>query len=424
MHQLANSTLTAPVVVVADELARAQRSLARRESPASVARRLLAALAAATGASAAGIRVGEGGEWLLPEDASATMSGRLDRVCTAPGAHDWVIDVPIIDDGEPLGRFVLVVPSGTGAARGGLGVDSAQVVQVVTMLLIALGADAAPAAEATPARQTPLAAGMTRDLAAGRFVPHFQPVVDLASGTVAAFDALVRWNHPQRGWVSAAEFFPQAVKAGLASELDSVVFRQAAIRARGWLDRGAKRVRINVKVAGSRFESPELLDELRQLLRQHRLPAASVGLMIREKTLLRPSALAALPAMRDAGFRITLEHFGTQTVTPSSLSSVPLYALKIDHSIVRRLGADSSAARAARTVVNTARSLGLRTIGEGVETEAQCEALAELGCDAGQGFLWSPAVEAEVADSIMRFQTFQRRDRGRQIHPAGRKSIF
>jgi len=258
-------------------------------------------------------------------------------------------------------------------------------------------------------RDEQLLTEIRRDLLARRFVPHFQPVIDFRTGAVRAFEALARWNHPIRGWVNAAEFLDVAERSGAIVDIGQVVFERAAERARRWLDRGTKDVRVNVKASAAQIASPTIGQELAKLSIHNCLPAGTLGLLLDASVLSSDAGRALIPKIRDCGVRVAVEHLGPNPSLLTRLHDVPLHAVKIDRSLVARLGDDPANDRTVRGIIQVAKSIGIRTIGEGVETAAQADALVRMGCDAGQGYYWSPAVECEVADTMMRFQQFRNR---------------
>lgn len=351
--------------------------------------------------------------WHLPTGAPGSMAQRLDRAAETADPNQWVVSVTLEDDGRVLGHLTLV--AATAGRSAGSPLDAADIEALTEMCTLVLLGTYGPTHRSAPldpremAVDSALVSDMRRDLAAGRFVPHFQPIIELSTESVVGFEALVRWNHPARGWIRAADFIDQAEQANLTAELQAVVFRQAAERARGWLDRGVKRVRVNLKLSTRQLESPLLLDDLKRLTETYRLPTSSLGLLLTEPMLTAAATRGAVQSLRNSGHRVTLERFTPTRSSTETLRGLPLHALKIDRGIVSRLGVDPSASDEARSVIQMARTLDLHSVADGVETEAQRAALAELGCESALGFLWSAAVESGVANSMMQFQPFASR---------------
>src|SRR4051812_41808538 len=219
--------------------------------------------------------------------------------------------------------------------------------------------------------------------------PHYQPLVDLATGRITGFEALVRWPHPERGNVSPAEFIPVAEETGLINGLGTLMLRRACLDAALWPDD----VRIAVNLSPLQFRTGNLLAMVMDALKQSGLPARRLELEITETLLLEKSSevLATLHALRALGVRISMDDFGTGYSSLSYLRSFPFDKIKIDQSFVRDLGANREAQAIIRSIVSLGKGLGVTITAEGVETEAELSCLRTEGCDEGQGFLFSKA---------------------------------
>jgi diguanylate cyclase (GGDEF)-like protein/PAS domain S-box-containing protein len=219
--------------------------------------------------------------------------------------------------------------------------------------------------------------------------PYYQPLVDLQSGRITGFEALVRWPHAERGMVSPAEFIPVAEETGLINPLGGLMLRRACLDAATWPDD----VRVAVNLSPLQFRSGNLLSVVTDALRHSGLPARRLELEITETLLLEKSAqvLATLHALRSLGVRISMDDFGTGYSSLSYLRSFPFDKIKIDQSFVRDLGANREAQAIIRSIVSLGKGLGVIITAEGVETEAELSCLRAEGCDEGQGFLFSKA---------------------------------
>ncbi|WGD53236.1 EAL domain-containing protein [Bradyrhizobium sp. CB1650] len=219
--------------------------------------------------------------------------------------------------------------------------------------------------------------------------PYYQPLVDLSSGRITGFEALVRWPHPERGMVSPAEFIPVAEETGLINPLGGLMLRRACLDAATWPDD----VRVGVNLSPLQFRSGNLLSIVTDALKQSGLPPRRLELEITETLLLEKSAqvLATLHALRALGVRISMDDFGTGYSSLSYLRSFPFDKIKIDQSFVRDLGANREAQAIIRSIVSLGKGLGVTITAEGVETEAELSCLRAEGCDEGQGFLFSKA---------------------------------
>ncbi|MBR0858521.1 putative bifunctional diguanylate cyclase/phosphodiesterase [Bradyrhizobium liaoningense] len=219
--------------------------------------------------------------------------------------------------------------------------------------------------------------------------PYYQPLIDLSSGRITGFEALVRWPHAERGMVSPAEFIPVAEDTGLINPLGGLMLRRACLDAAAWPDD----VRVAVNLSPLQFRSGNLLSIVTDALKHSGLPPRRLELEITETLLLEKSAqvLATLHALRALGVRISMDDFGTGYSSLSYLRRFPFDKIKIDQSFVRDLGANREAQAIIRSIVSLGKGLGVTITAEGVETEAELSCLRAEGCDEGQGFLFSKA---------------------------------
>ncbi|WP_158669697.1 putative bifunctional diguanylate cyclase/phosphodiesterase, partial [Bradyrhizobium guangdongense] len=219
--------------------------------------------------------------------------------------------------------------------------------------------------------------------------PYYQPLIDLQSGRITGFEALVRWPHAERGMVSPAEFIPVAEDTGLINPLGGQMLRRACLDAAAWPDD----VHVAVNLSPLQFRSGNLLSVVTDALKHSGLPPRRLELEITETLLLEKSAqvLATLHALRALGVRISMDDFGTGYSSLSYLRSFPFDKIKIDQSFVRDLGANREAQAIIRSIVSLGKGLGVTITAEGVETEAELSCLRAEGCHEGQGFLFSKA---------------------------------
>jgi diguanylate cyclase (GGDEF)-like protein/PAS domain S-box-containing protein len=219
--------------------------------------------------------------------------------------------------------------------------------------------------------------------------PYYQPLIDLSSGRITGFEALVRWPHPERGMVSPAEFIPVAEETGLINALGGLMLRRACMDAALWPDD----VRVAVNLSPLQFRAGNLLSVVMEALKQSGLSAERLELEITETLLLEKSSqvLATLHALRALGVRISMDDFGTGYSSLSYLRSFPFDKIKIDQSFVRGLGTNNDAQAIVRAIISLGIGLGVTITAEGVETEAELACLRSEGCHEGQGFLFSHA---------------------------------
>jgi diguanylate cyclase (GGDEF)-like protein/PAS domain S-box-containing protein len=236
--------------------------------------------------------------------------------------------------------------------------------------------------------------------------PHYQPLVDLRSGRITGFEALVRWSHPERGMVPPSEFIPVAEETGLITALGGTILRTACREAAEWPDD----VRVAVNLSPLQFRTGNLLSVVMEALKQSGLPARRLELEITETLLMEKSehALATLHALRMLGVRMSMDDFGTGYSSLSYLRSFPFDKIKIDQSFVRGLAGNQDAQAIVRAIVNLGRGLGVTVTAEGIETEAELGCLRNEGCHEGQGYLFSKARPHEDVLAMLARQQAQR----------------
>jgi diguanylate cyclase (GGDEF)-like protein len=242
----------------------------------------------------------------------------------------------------------------------------------------------------------------------GGFELYFQPLYSLTQQRLKGFEALIRWNHPERGRISPAEFIPLAEETGLIVPIGEWVIRDACARAAGWPGDLA----VAVNISPRQFGSPVLAQTIVQALAASGLPASRLELEITESIFIGNAerTLATLHSLRSLGVRVALDDFGTGYSSLSYLRSFPFDKLKIDQSFVRDLGSDASAGAIIRAITTLAAALGIETLAEGVELESTMEALRSEGCDLIQGYLISPPVpDADVPALVARLAGTQQR---------------
>jgi diguanylate cyclase (GGDEF)-like protein/PAS domain S-box-containing protein len=219
--------------------------------------------------------------------------------------------------------------------------------------------------------------------------PYYQPLIDLSTGRITGFEALVRWPDSERGMISPAEFIPVAEETGLINPLGGLMLRRACMDAALWPDA----VRVAVNLSPLQFRVGNLLSLVMDALKQSGLPAKRLEVEITETLLLEKSSqvLATLHALRALGVRISMDDFGTGYSSLSYLRSFPFDKIKIDQSFVRDLAGNRDAQAIVRSIVSLGIGLGVTITAEGVETEAELSCLRAEGCHEGQGFLFSRA---------------------------------
>jgi diguanylate cyclase (GGDEF)-like protein len=242
-----------------------------------------------------------------------------------------------------------------------------------------------------------LMAGLRRAMDDGELSLVFQPKVHLAGGDVHGVEALVRWRHPERGLVLPSSFVAQAEHTGLMRPLTMHVIDQALAQARRWRDAGLDlRVAVNVSQRG--LLDRGLAEEVDVLLERWDVPGATLELELTESTLMADPERAhkVLLALRSLGVRLAVDDFGTGWSSIDLLQSLPIEEIKIDRSFVAGMAEDRGDATVVRSTIDLAGNLGLRVTAEGVEHDQVRRRLAALGCDLGQGYLFSPPLDGEA----------------------------
>jgi diguanylate cyclase (GGDEF)-like protein len=255
--------------------------------------------------------------------------------------------------------------------------------------------------EARRALSTDLRGALDRN----EFLLHFQPIVS-REGRVRGFEALVRWKHPKRGFVSPAEFIPLAEETGVIIPLGEWILQQACATAAGW----PGDISIAVNLSPIQFRHSDLPLLVISALQESGLDASRLEIEITESVFLEatPAIKTALAKLRELGVRLSLDDFGTGYSSLSYLRRLAFDKIKIDQSFVRDLPHEQSGAAIVRAIIDLATSLKMTVIAEGVETEAQRRCLLSLGCHALQGYLFSRPVPADEANALVTGQGLRR----------------
>jgi diguanylate cyclase (GGDEF)-like protein len=249
--------------------------------------------------------------------------------------------------------------------------------------------------------QLDLEVGLRRALQRAEFTLHYQPIVDLRTGQLAGFEALVRWNHPERGLLAPDAFIPLAEETGLIVALGRWVLREACMRVRQWQVRYSTEspLTINVNVSGRQITEPNFVEVVEAALGESGLAAENLVLEITESVVIERTGpvLGRLQRLRDIGVQIAIDDFGTGYSSLSAIHTLPVDVLKIDRSFVTGIERKGGDREVLRTILNLGKTLGLCTVAEGIETEHQWLQLQSLGCPLGQGFyLGRPVSSPEV----------------------------
>lgn len=255
------------------------------------------------------------------------------------------------------------------------------------------------AMQASSARNLQLMTALRHALERQQLSLHYQPQLSLHDQRIIGVEALLRWQHPELGWVSPAEFIPIAEDSGLILPIGEWVLRQAAQQAKIWMDSGYGALIMAVNLSAIQFRHPDLPELLTRVLNAVGLAPEYLELELTEGVAMNDplAAISVMNKLHDLGIRMSIDDFGTGYSSLSYLKKFKVYKLKIDQSFVRDISTDPEDKAIVSAVISMARSLGLRTIAEGVETLEQMHYLREQGCDEVQGYLYSrPLLPAQL----------------------------
>lgn len=237
---------------------------------------------------------------------------------------------------------------------------------------------------------------LARALEKNQMELHYQPQVELETGRCLGLEALVRWNHPDEGWISPGRFIPVAEQSGLIHKVGEWVLETACEQARVWLAEGWDFGHMSVNIASQQLNTNSLTGQIDRVLYKTGLPPDRLELELTESSLVDPSlsVLNTLNALRKRGMKIALDDFGTGYSSLGYLKDLPIDRLKIDRSFVDGIPEDEKARALIQTVMILGSKLGFQVLAEGIETQAQLQDLIQEGCLAGQGYLFAKPLDA------------------------------
>lgn len=246
---------------------------------------------------------------------------------------------------------------------------------------------------------------LRRAIDRGEFFIEYQPIVELRSGRLTGFEALVRWQHPERGSVFPDRFIAVAEETGFIVQIGQWVLLEACLQMQKWNEKHSPLtpLSISVNLSGRQFVHSNLLEQITQILEVTGLDPRSLKLEITESVVMESveSAAGTLEKLRALGVELSIDDFGTGYSSLSYLHRLPIDTLKIDRSFVSRMAENSENKEIVRTIIMLARTLGMGVIAEGVETKEQAELLRELECQCVQGYLVSKPLDAEETDRMI-----------------------
>lgn len=247
---------------------------------------------------------------------------------------------------------------------------------------------------------------LRRALDQGQFRLFYQPEVELTTRRIVGLEALIRWEHPDRGLVSPMEFIPFAEECGMILPIGDWGLAEACQQIHKWCDEDLchRTLRVCVNLSARQFAREGLADHVEELLRRFNVSSRQLGLEMTESSLIpdAPTALEVLGSLRRLGVSLLMDDFGTGYSSLNHLHKFPFDVLKIDRSFVTRMTEGEQPLQIVRTIIELARVLGMSVVAEGIETRAQYELLQQLGCRYGQGYLFAKPMPADEVTKLLR----------------------
>ncbi len=261
-----------------------------------------------------------------------------------------------------------------------------------------------PAMEDRAVDRLDLLSALRKAIVRDELVAHYQPIVDLETGDVVAAEALLRWQRPGHGLVPPLDFIPLAEETGLIQPIGAWVLHEACHQACAWRKNGAPGVRVNVNVSARQLIDPDFETIVSGALASTGLEPGALVLEVTESTVMQNPELTIpkLDRIVATGVQLTLDDFGEGYSSLSHLQHLPVEGLKIARPFIRELAGTAGDARLVRGIIELAHSLGLTLVAEGIEDEAQRDALRALGCPLGQGFLFARPLEVKALRALLR----------------------
>ena len=248
-----------------------------------------------------------------------------------------------------------------------------------------------------------LKTSLQRAIEGNQFVVHYQPLFELSSGRITSAEALVRWNHPERGLVLPGEFIPIAEETGLILEIGRFVLEEACRQLSWWQMNYDSDFSVSVNLSGRQLQEADVVEQVRKGLAAGPVAGGSLTLELTESVLMNDTegTIAKLTALRSLGVHLAIDDFGTGYSSLGYLRNFPIETIKIDRSFTQGVDQGPEDSALARAIIRLADTLGMKSVAEGVETQEQIEQLVALGCETGQGFVFAPALPPDELETMM-----------------------
>jgi EAL domain-containing protein (putative c-di-GMP-specific phosphodiesterase class I) len=246
---------------------------------------------------------------------------------------------------------------------------------------------------------------LCRALERDEFLVHYQPQVDVPSGTIIGLEALIRWNHPKRGLIPPSSFIPIAEDSGLIVPIGERVLQMVCAQSKAWRKAGFPPIRIAVNLSARQFGQKDLTERIKQIVEDNQLNPRDIELEITENMAMKDDKQATLQELRDMGFMISIDDFGTQYSSLAYLKKLPVDKIKIDRSFINGISRDHKDEAIIMAMLLIANRLNLSIIAEGVETGEQLSFLQDNHCHEIQGFIFHKPQPAEMIEQLLHKQS-------------------
>ncbi|SET37713.1 PAS domain S-box-containing protein/diguanylate cyclase (GGDEF) domain-containing protein [Natronincola peptidivorans] len=239
------------------------------------------------------------------------------------------------------------------------------------------------------------------------FQLYYQPQIDLSTDKIIGIEALIRWIHPEKGFISPMEFIPFAEETGYIGEIEEWVLKTACKQKKLWKENGYDDIKISINLSSKMLTQPNLVPNIRKILEMYYIKCGDIELEITETAVIDnlEKAIEVLHQLREFAITIALDDFGTGYSSLTYLQKLPIDILKVDRGFISNIDTEEEECYILKTVIDLAHNLGLKVVAEGIETKEQLDFLKRNGCDIGQGYYFSKPVPVEDIESLLKEKT-------------------